>query len=219
MRKRTLGLLAMGVVLPLFASLSSARTPDSGTALDRKVRAFLDRRSGDWRELNVPAADGRLLHDLILRNGYRRVLEIGTSTGHSAIWMAWALSKTGGRLITVEIDPSRHGKALRNFREAGVSGYIDARLGDAHDLVPALPGPFDLVFSDADKSWYRNYFEALAPKLVPGGCYATHNVSDTRDTGFGLRDYVDYVKGRNDFDTTFHDRGAGVAVSCKKRPE
>jgi predicted O-methyltransferase YrrM len=106
---------------------------------------------------------------------------------------------------------------LENFREAGLSEYIDARLADAHELVPELPGPFDFVFSDADKDWYRNYFDAVAPKLIAGGCFATHNVSESGHSGFGLGGYVAYIKGRKDFVTTFHDEGAGVSVSYRKR--
>ena len=109
------------------------------------------------------------LYDLIVKHNYQKAVEIGTSTGHSAIWIAWALSKTGGKLITIEIDKGRHREALANFKKAGLSDYIDARLADAHQLVEELKGPFDFVFSDADKDWYKNYFVALAPKLEIGG--------------------------------------------------
>ena len=142
-------------------------------ALDTRVKAFLAEHAGTWRDLNVPASDGQLLHDLIVKHRYTRALEIGTSTGHSGIWIAWALSKTGGKLITVELDEGRHREALKNFEAAGLSAFIDARLGDAHAIVPALAGPFDFVFSDADKDWYPKYFEAVFPKLTSEGCY-TH---------------------------------------------
>ena len=89
----------------------------------------------------------------MLKHRYTRALEIGTSTGHSGIWIAWALARTGGRLVTIEVDPGRHATALRNFEEAGVLRYVDARLADAHELVKTLAGPFDFVFSDADKDW------------------------------------------------------------------
>ena len=61
---------------------------------------------------------------------------------------------------------------MANFKAAGLSNYIDARLADAHDLVKELQGPFDFIFCDADKEWYKNYFIALYPKLEKGGCYA-----------------------------------------------
>ena len=94
---------------------------------------------------------------------YTRALEIGTSTGHSGIWIAWALSKTGGKLITIEIDEGRHRQALANFEAAGLSKFIDARLGNAHEIVPALAGPFDFVFSDADKDWTRTISTPFCP--------------------------------------------------------
>jgi predicted O-methyltransferase YrrM len=213
-------LLVLMMAAPLLAVSSGAalaQEPARDASLDRKVRAFLEANSGSWRDMNVPAEDGRLLHDIIVRNGYRQALEIGTSTGHSAIWIAWALSKTGGKLITVEIDESRYRRALENFRKAGLSEYIDARLGDARDIVPRLPGPFDFVFSDADKGWYRKYFDAVAPKLRIGGAYVSHNVSDRDGNYYGLGEYVDYIKGRKDFETSFDESGAGVSISYKKR--
>ncbi len=216
-RMLLLVLMMAAPLIAVFSGAALAQEPAREASPDRKVREFLDASSGSWRDMNVPAEDGRLLHDIIVRNGYRQALEIGTSTGHSAIWIAWALSKTGGKLITVEIDESRYRKALENFRKAGLSEYIDARLGDARKIVPKLPGPFDFVFSDADKGWYRNYFDAVAPKLIIGGVYVSHNVSDGRWNFSGLSEYADYIKSRNDFETTFDDRGAGVSISRKIR--
>jgi predicted O-methyltransferase YrrM len=184
--------------------------------LDARVRKFLDANQGQWKDLNVPAVDGQTLHDIIVRNKYTRALEIGTSTGHSGIWIAWALSKTGGKLITIELDGRRHRQAVANFEAAGLSKFVDARLGDAHQLVPALPGPFDFVFSDADKDWYKNYLDAVLPKLDAGGCYATHNVSPGRRRGGGQDDYLAYLQSLPNLETTVDARGAGMAISYKK---
>ena len=107
-------------------------------SLDEKVSKFLESQKNEWRYMNVPSSDGKFLYDLILKNRYTRAIEIGTSTGHSAIWMAWALSKTGGKLITIEIDEGRYMTALINFKKAGLTEFIDARLADAHDLVKEL---------------------------------------------------------------------------------
>jgi predicted O-methyltransferase YrrM len=182
--------------------------------LDKKIESFFQKHGG-WYNMNVPASDGKLLYDLILENNYTQALEIGTSTGHSTIWMAWALSKTGGKLITVEINRTRYEEALENFREAGVDHIIDARLADAHELVPGLKGPFDFVFSDADKGWYRRYFEAVDPNLVIGGCYATHNVSDRPGAQWN-RDYLKYLQSLNNYETTVDNRGGGMAISLKR---
>lgn len=193
-----------------------AQTHDQ-TALDARVTRFLDERAGRWRDLNVPPQDGQLLHDLIVEHGYTRALEIGTSTGHSGVWIAWALSKTGGRLITVELDEARHREALANFEAAGLSAFIDARLGDAHAIVPALEGPFDFVFSDADKDWYPNYFKAVFPKLVVGGCYTTHNISSSGRRGAaGSREYLAFLATVSNGETTVDDRGAGLAITYKR---
>ena len=85
---------------------SSIRTGNCGElqnhkALDEKVKMFLENRKGTWHDWNVPYSDGKVLYDLIIKNKYKRAIEIGTSTGLSAIWIAWALSKTGGQHITI----------------------------------------------------------------------------------------------------------------------
>lgn len=213
MRKLLLNL----AVCPLAAASIVGATGVQGSAqLDAKVQAFLDARRGTWRDLNVPDADGRALHDLIVKRKFTRALEIGTSTGHSGVWIAWALAKTGGRLTTIEIDPERHRTALANFKDAGLASYIDARLGDAHQLVPALAGPFDFVFSDADKDWYKNYFIAVWPKVSAGGCFTAHNVSGLF-VGGGIRDFLAHLKTVPDGVTTIDTSSReGISVTCKK---
>jgi caffeoyl-CoA O-methyltransferase len=200
------------VIVSLFSFATLADSED----LDNRVKKFLDSHDWGWGDMNVPAVDGRTLHDIILKNKYTRAVEIGTST---SIWIAWALSKTGGKLITIEIDEKRHREALENFKAAGLSGYIDARLGDAHKIVPALKGPFDFVFSDADKYWYKNYLKALLPKLEVGGCYTTHNVSITREgRGRGRSaDYMDYLLSLPNIETTVDNRGSGLSISYKTK--
>jgi predicted O-methyltransferase YrrM len=204
----------------LFAALSSPltnfQTLKTDAALDEKVKKFLADHKGQWFDMNVPASDGQLLYDLIIKGKYKRALEIGTSTGHSSIWIAWALSKTGGKLITIEIDGDRHKIAVDNFREAGLSDYIDARVADAHELVKELQGPFDFVFSDADKDWYKQYFLDVAPKLVVGGCFAAHNVSPVaRNSGRGQAEFYEYIRKLTNYQTTVNTNGAGMSISYK----
>jgi predicted O-methyltransferase YrrM len=165
--------------------------------------------------MNVPSVDGQLLYDIIMKGNYKSALEIGTSTGHSGIWIAWALSKTGGKLITVDIDAGRHKTAVENFKQAGLSEYIDARLADAHVLVKELKGPFDFVFSDADKDWYKNYFIDVDPKLKVGGCFTAHNISGRGGSG-GQGTFLDYVRSLKNYETTVNTSGGGVSISYKK---
>ncbi|MGD9038257.1 MAG: class I SAM-dependent methyltransferase [Desulfobacteraceae bacterium] len=192
-----------------------AQEKNETRGLDERVRKFLENHRRKWIDWNVSEADGKVLYDLIIRNKYKKALDIGTSTGRSAIWMAWALSKTGGKLITIEIDESRYETALANFKEAGLSDYIDARLADAHELVKELEGPFDFVFSDADKGWYKNYFITLAPKLEVGGCFTAHNVSNRHWRGIG--EFLDYVESLPNFETTIDKSSReGISISYKK---
>jgi len=211
-------LLLIGLSLVFAAQPSLAQTK-SASELDRRVTAFLAKMRGQWHDMNVPQVDGQILHDIVLKHKYTRALEVGTSTGHSAIWIAWALSKTGGKLTTIEVDERRYREALANFKEAGVSDYIDARLADAHDLVPQLTGPFDFLFIDADKGWYTNYAKAIIPNLAPGGCISAHNISPPgRGRGMsGTAEYFAYMRSLPEFETSLlAESQNGVSVSYKK---
>ena len=208
------GLLVFLALINLFGTIDAGEIIQN-RELDARVEAFLEKHRSSWHDMNVPMSDGKLLHDIIVKHQYQSALEIVTSTGRSAIWIAWALSKTGGKLITIEIDERRYKDALKNFEEAGLSEYIDARLADAHDLVKALEGPFDFVFNDADKDWYTNYFKDISPKLKVGGCFTAHNMS-MAGWNSGIREFIDYVLSRPDFETTVDKSSrAGVSISYK----
>jgi predicted O-methyltransferase YrrM len=206
-------LLLLTILTPYSAN---SQAPAENPALDEKVKKFLSDNSHNWFDMNVPASDGQLLYDLIVSRNYKSALEIGTSTGHSGIWIAWAMSKTGGKLITVEIDEGRYRTAIENFRKAGLSEFIDARLADAHSLVKELKGPFDFVFSDADKSWYKNYFIDVEPKLLAGGCFTAHNVTTVeRGNTDGQAKFLEYVMSLKNYQTSVDITGAGLSISYK----
>ncbi len=100
-------LLIMLVSIALFSWQLTAQELIKNPDLDEKVKKFLSDHEGQWHDLNVPESDGQLLYNLIIKGNYKSALEIGTSTGHSGIYIAWALSKTGGKLITIEIDEGK----------------------------------------------------------------------------------------------------------------
>lgn len=181
---------------------------------DAQVLSFLQEYRDQWRDLNIPFEDGQILHDLIVSNNYTSALEIGTSTGHSTVWMAWALSKTGGKLITIEIDENRQNQAIENIRRAGLADFVEFRLGDAHQIVRELKGPFDFVFSDADKDWYTQYFKDIHPKLLSKGTFTAHNVLQNLR---GIPEFLDYVNRHPAYVTTI-DRTSrsGISISRKK---
>lgn len=202
------------LILILFSFNGLCQFPEVENELDKRIKAFLKENTDTWGDMNVPVSDGKILYDLIVSHKYKNAVEIGTSTGHSAIWIAWALSKTGGKLITIEIDKDRFMQAKSNFKKAGVDKFIDARLADAHELVPALPGKYDFVFSDADKYWYKNYFIAMDPKLETGGCFTAHN---TAMSSSGIKEFLDYLKSLNNYETKIDKSSrAGISISFKK---
>jgi caffeoyl-CoA O-methyltransferase len=119
--------------------------------------------------------EGTLLQFLVWLGQAKRVLEIGMFTGFSAQMMAAALPPDG-KLITCDIDPKAKDFASRYFARSPHGPKIEVRLGPALDTLKSLKGPFDLVFIDADKGNYINYYEACLPLLSPRGLIAVDNV-------------------------------------------
>lgn len=125
-------------------------------------------------QMMVGRIEGTFLAFLVRTIGARRVLELGTFTGYSSISMALALP-SGGRVITCDVNEETTAIAARYAEEAGVRDRIDFRLGPALETIAALDGPFDLVFIDADKVNYVNYYEGTLPLLADNGLMVLDN--------------------------------------------
>ena len=130
-------------------------------------------------QMMVGTIEGAFLAFLVAMTNAKRVLEVGTFTGWSSIAMARALPPDG-RLVTCDVNEETTVMARRYAEEAGVADRIEYRLGPAVETIATLEGPFDLAFIDADKGGYIDYYEAILPKLSPGGVIAADN------TLFGL---------------------------------
>jgi caffeoyl-CoA O-methyltransferase len=126
-------------------------------------------------QMMVGPLEGRFLAFLVRWGRARLVLELGTFTGWSSIAMAQALPE-GGRVITCDVNEETTAIARRYAEEAGVADRIEYRLGPALETIAGLDGPFDLVFIDADKEGYVDYYEAVLPKLTPEGLIVADNV-------------------------------------------
>jgi predicted O-methyltransferase YrrM len=156
--------------------------------VEASLVALLDRLSTFGREndraqtdrarkmLNIAPDTGRLLWILATSTNAKRVLEIGTSNALSTIWLADAVRRTGGSVVTLERSPSKVEMARRNLAEAGVAELVRIVEGEALESLLALDGPFDLVFLDADRPSYLDYLEAIVPRLRSGGLLVTDNV-------------------------------------------
>ena len=129
-------------------------------------------------EIYISAEVGRALQLLLRAVGARRVLEVGTLGGYSAIWMARALP-AGGTLVSLEVDPERAELARRFLHRAGLGAVAEVRVGDARALLPELaaaePGSFDAVFIDADKEGYVQYLRHARTLVRPGGLILADN--------------------------------------------
>jgi caffeoyl-CoA O-methyltransferase len=125
-------------------------------------------------QMQVGPLEGAFLRLLVELISARRILEVGTFTGYSALCMAQAL-REDGELITCDLDPKAAQMARRYFAQSPHGAKIDLRMGPALETLATLSGPFDLVFLDADKESYSAYFDAALPLLRPGGLMVADN--------------------------------------------
>ncbi len=215
MKVRAIGLLLTGVVLgvtpPAYVFWQSRvenKPPAAKTPAEQRILSVLDQMTaGKGTFLPVAAEDGRKLRLLVEAMDAKRVVEIGTSTGYSALWICLGLQSTGGKLTTFEIDAGRAAQARRHLEEAGVDKLVEIVVGDAHENVKRLGGPIDLVFLDADKPGYTAYLQALLPLVRPGGLIAADNMQMAPE-------YLKRVTSDPQLDTVVFGR---FAVTLKKR--
>src|SRR5262249_45796033 len=147
-------------------------TPES--EIFRRLRAETHKEMAH-PEMQVGRLEGQFLKMLVRLTGARRILEIGMFTGYSALMMAEGLPDDG-HLITCDVDSKAEAIARRYFNESPNGHKIEIRIGPALETIKTLSGPLDMVFIDADKSNYSNYYEAVLPLVRPGGLIVADNV-------------------------------------------
>jgi predicted O-methyltransferase YrrM len=163
------------------------------------------------RGQGVTATEGRYMYDLIVRRGYTRGLDIGTAQGYSALWFGMALSRNGGSVVTIEIDPATAEVARANFREASLDKVIDSRVNDAFREIPRLEGSFDFVFIDTGTLDNQRFLDLLGSMISRGGAVMAHNAGSLR---WLQRGYWKAVTDSPDWETTIF---GAVAVSLKRK--
>jgi predicted O-methyltransferase YrrM len=222
MKKRTIlvvGALALALAFTALTQSRRGRGPDTTslpvgrTDAEKRILSVIDQmRKAGTTYLSVPVADGKMLRILTESAGAKTVAEIGTSTGYSGLWLSLALHKTGGKLITFEMDAGRAATARKHFDQAGVGELVTIIQGDAHENVKQLKAPIDVVFIDADKEGYTDYLNKVLPLVRPGGLILAHNVGMA-----GVDTYVAQLNANPDLDTVFYMEGGGLAITLKKR--
>lgn len=160
-----------------------------------------------YREVLVPRMlsghyQGRALSMISKMVRPQRILEVGTYTGYSALCLAEGLAPDG-KLITLEVNPELEDRCRKYFAKSPYEHQIDLRIGPAMEAIPQIEGPLDLVFLDADKENYTNYYKLVMPKLRQGGILLADNVlwsgrvtdenDDEKDT-VGLRNFNTFVQ-------------------------
>ena len=160
------------------------------------------------RTRNLERETGRWLRLLVLATSARAILEVGSSNGVSTLWLASAAAETGGHVTGTELLPERAAEANANLAEAGLGHVATVRAGDAAATVAGLPGPFDLVFIDAEKDDYVAHFERAAGKVRPGGLVLADNV-----ISHDLSAYQAMLRARPDVETVTVPIGRGVEMT------
>ena len=189
---------------------------------DERVAAVLERLYAEdaaQRAANLPSSQrtrnvdretGRWLGLVVRATKARVVLEIGSSNGVSTIWLATAARENGGQVTGTEILPERAAAANRNLAAAGLERVAHVVAGAARETVASLPGPFDLVFIDADKPRYHDYYEVVLPKLAGRGLILADNV-----ISHDLSDYQALLGTRGDVETVTVPIGRGIEFTLK----
>jgi predicted O-methyltransferase YrrM len=147
---------------------------------------------------------GRVLVELVKSHKPERILEVGTNVGYSSILMANAAPGERVEIVTLEIDPETAGQARENIEKAHLSHLINVVIGDAKLIIPALPGPFDMVFLDAVKEEYLDYLKKAEDQLSIGAVVVADNVGIFALT---LQNYLDYVRQSDKYDSQVYDFG------------
>lgn len=184
------------------------------------------------RKNHIPLIEpevAQLLLLLVKTCGCKRILEIGSGVGYSAIWLGKAVRKHHGSVTTIEREKDRFVLVQRNIRNAGMDDYIHPIYGDAAEVLPKLEAPYDLVFLDAAKGQYLNFYPQIDRLLAPGGLLVADNVlykglvipgsrfhRRQKTAVSRLRKFLRVLHAQPQLVTTILPLGDGVAVSYKE---
>jgi predicted O-methyltransferase YrrM len=190
--------------------------------MDPEIRNFLRQleehaRTHDAREsehsrklLNLEPETAELLSILARSARARRILEIGTSNAYSTIWLAASVGADGGSIISIDRSPEKHKLAHENLRATGLARFVELRLGDASDVIKTLPGPFDFVFFDADRTTAPGQLTLLLPKLAPQALLLADNALSHPQEISG---YLSMVEGLKKLQHVLIPIGKGLSVA------
>jgi caffeoyl-CoA O-methyltransferase len=188
------------------------------TSLTDRIRATIERCQAFIADkddaLSLPEESARFVHATILAARPKVCVEIGTSYGHSGLWIASSAAAVGARVVTIDREARKSDIATQFFREAGLEGVITCRTGMAAEILPTIDGPIDWVLNDADKENYPRYVEMLYPRLSIGGMVLSDNVCNV---DLVREQFVPWVRAHGGFFSTLVTVGNGLEMSVKIR--
>lgn len=192
------------------------------------LRTELEQEAKRDRVPIIRGPERELLLEAAAKAKPRRILEIGTAIGYSALLLAHRFPEA--EIDTLEIDPKRHARAVEVMEQAGISDRVHCHLGDAAELLLKMQGPYDFLYLDGPKGQYLRQLHMVEPKLSPKAVIAADNVlfrglvrstepipHRYRTLVIRLREYIDYVS--KVYETTISEKGDGLAVSIVVRNE
>ncbi len=197
----------------VFAEYDARHRHEQELTRDLPRASFGDRR--DEFLLPVGAAVGNFLRALALGKEAPAILELGTSYGYSTLFLADAARQTGGRVVSIDLDPAKQEYAAHMLARAGLAEWVEFRSGDALDLVAADPGPFDLVLLDIWKNLYPACFEAVYPKLAEEGALVSDNMIYPESAREAVRAYRASMRAKDDLQSVLLPLGSGIELTVK----
>ena len=181
--------------------------------LNQRGAAFVRQAAGRLM-LDVGPQVGFLLNLLVRALRGWRMVEIGGSVGYSTIWLAEAARATGGTVFSIEFDQGKQREQRQNLEAAGLLSHVELLLGDAAQLLPSLPGPFDLVLIDHWKDVYAREFDLVWPKVRSGGLVIADNILRPAATAELMQSYVAHVRASTEARSMTLDVGQGIELTC-----
>ena len=160
--------------------------------------------------LNYDSA--KLISMLAISKKAQVIVEMGSGVGYSTLWLAYAASLTGGKVIACEIEAAKADQARSNLAEAGLAEYVEVLTGDARELMRHRDEPVDLLFIDGDTGQYETYFDVVYKRMGIGSMIVADNVVANENE---LSDYVTYVQNHPNLESVTVPVGDGLELSVK----
>jgi predicted O-methyltransferase YrrM len=162
---------------------------------------------------------GKLLHELVIGSGAKTILELGTSYGYSGVWLADAARKTGGTVITCDVAGNKQDYARGMIVKAGLSDFIDFRMGDARETIKTLSHGIDFVLVDLWKDLYVECLELFFPKLAAGATIVADNMLRPVEAKADALAYRRAVRAKPGVTSVLLPVGSGIEVSRLNGPQ